>query len=375
MPDLLMAIIETVFRLFPFPTKTGLRIIGSPGPDAPVLVTCNFDLTVRRVMKALAGLDCYLLVAPSHGINVWCASGGGIFNVHSVISVLKTSRIAEKVNHRTLILPQFSAPGVDIRRVEQETEWRCKFGPAYAADIPAYLEAGMKKTDAMRRAKFPLRDRLQMAVMWAGLLSVVVIIPVAILDWRMLPGALAMIWGFSIFLFAFLDQVSRFVPGPVGLVKTLILGLIGVAGVVAYGLAVGEWSTGSLIGWSLAILSVALVLGFDLDGTSPLCAGATVAYYAQKWPGILKLWGLIGYELEMPFTLELDPELCRGCKTCVEVCPKGVFQLYRLDGRQKSRVYQFEECEQCTACVKQCPERAILAEPPIKVFDTIGDVA
>jgi NAD-dependent dihydropyrimidine dehydrogenase PreA subunit len=371
MVDWLKTVIETVFRLFPFPTEPGLRGIGQPGPDAPVFVTCNFDLTVRRVVKALQGLDCYLLVAPSHGINVWCAACGGLFNAHSVTSVVKTSRIAEKVDHRTLILPQFSAPGIDIARVERETGWRCKFGPAYAADIPAYVAAGFRKTEDMCRARFPLADRLQMAVMWAGLLSAIAVIPVAIIDWRMLPGVLALIWGFALFLFAFFDQVMRFVPGPVGLVKTLALGLLGVVGVVAFGLAIGDWSTGSMVGWSLGILGVALILGFDLDGTSPLNAGATVAYYARKWPGVLKLWALIGYDLEMPFTLEVDPQKCKGCQTCVEVCPKGVFALYRLDGRQKSWVARMGECEQCTACVKQCPERAILAEPEIKVFEPV----
>jgi NAD-dependent dihydropyrimidine dehydrogenase PreA subunit len=54
--------------------------------------------------------------------------------------------------------------------------------------------------------------------------------------------------------------------------------------------------------------------------------------------------------------------------TCVSVCPKNVFDLYHLDGGQRSRVARMKECEQCTACVKQCPERAIAAEPPIKVF-------
>jgi len=363
-----MAIIETLFRLFPFPTRTGLRAVGNPGRDAPVLVTCNFDLTVRRVIRALHGLDCYLLVAPSHGINVWCSASGGMFNAHSVISVVKTSRIAELVDHRTVILPQLSATGIDIGRVEQETGWRCKFGPVYAVDIPAYLKAEAKATSAMRKVRFPLGDRLEMAAMWAGLLSALVAIPVAIFDWHMLPGALAMIWGFALFLFALFDEVSRYVPGPVGLVKTLILGLVGAAGVVAYGLAIGDWMNRSIVGWSLAILSVALVLGFDLDGTSPLRAGATVAYYAERWPSILKLWALIGYDLEMPFTLEVDPERCTGCATCVEVCPKTVYSLYRLDGGQRSRVARFEDCCQCTACVKQCPERAILAEPAVKVF-------
>ena len=371
MGDLLLAVIQTVFRLLPFPTRTGLRTIGKPGRNAPVLVTCNFDLTVRRVTRSLKGLDCYLLVAPSRGINVWCAAGGGMFNAHSVTSVVKTSRIAEKVDHRVLILPQFSAAGIDIARVEQEAGWHCKFGPAYARDIPAYLDAGLEKTNGMRLARFPLGDRLEMAVMWAGLLSALVVLPVAIIDWRILPGVLALIWSFALFLFAFFDQVSRFVPGPVGLVKTLVLGLLGAAGVLVYGLAIGKWSVGAVVGWSLAVLGVAVVLGFDLDGTTPLQPGATVAYYARRWPGILKLWALIGYDLEKPFTLKVDVRRCRGCRTCVEVCPRGVFELYRLDSRQKSRVAWSRACVQCTACVKQCPEQAILADPPIRLFDAL----
>ena len=371
MGDRLLTVLQTVFRLFPFPTRTGLRIVGEPGRESPVLVTCNFDLTVRRVAKALEGLDCYLLVANSRGINVWCAAGGGVLNAHSVTAVIKTSGIADKVDHRLLILPQFSATGIDIARVEQETGWHCKFGPTYARDIPAYLGAGLEKTSDMCRASFPLGDRLEMAVMWAGLLSAIAVLPVAIIDWRMLPGVLAMIWSFALFLFAFFDQVTRFVPGPVGLVKTLIVGLFGVVGVVVYGLALGEWSAGAIIGWSLSVLGVAVVLGFDLDGTTPLQPGATVAYYARRWPGVLKLWALIGYDLEMPFTLEVDADRCRGCGICVEVCPRGVFEIYWLDGRPKSQVACWGACVQCTACVKQCPDEAILADPPIKMFQAL----
>jgi NAD-dependent dihydropyrimidine dehydrogenase PreA subunit len=366
--DGLKTVVQTVFRLFPFPTPTGMRILGWPGPDAPVFVTCNFDLTVRRVMKALQGLDCYLLVAHSKGINVWCAAGGGLFNAHSVISVVKTSRVADKVNHRTLILPQLSAPGIDVARVERETGWRCKFGPVYARDIPAYVTASFKKTQDMRQAQFPLGDRLQMAVMWAGTLSILAGVPVAILSLHALPGVLALIWSFALFLFAFYQPLMRFVPGPVGLVKTAVIGVLGVVGVGACGWALGHWEWEAIAGWSLAILSVAFILGFDLDGTSPLYAGSTVAYWGRKWPGIYRLWAVIGYELDPFFTLQVDSERCNGCKTCVEVCPKGVYELYRQDGKQKSRVARLADCEQCTACVKQCPERAILADPPIRVF-------
>jgi NAD-dependent dihydropyrimidine dehydrogenase PreA subunit len=375
MLDAIKTIIQTVLRLLPFPTKTGLRVLGSPGPEAPVFVTCNFDLTVRRVVKALQGLDCYLLVAPSKGINVWCAAGGGMFNAHSVTSVVKTSRIAEKVNHRTLILPQLSAPGIDVARVERETGWRCEFGPVYATDARAYVAANRRKTEEMRQVEFPLASRLEMAIMWAGTLSLVAVIPVAIFSLRSLPGVLGLIWAFSLFIFAFYGPVMRWVPGAVGIVKTLLLGFVGVAGVLVWGLAIGDWRAGSIVGWSLGILAVSLALGFDLDGSSPLHAGSTVAYWSRKWPGIIKVWALIGYHLEMPFTLDVDEEACKGCTTCVAVCPKAVFELYQLEGKQKSRVARFENCVQCTACVKQCPERAIRADPPIRMFSEANELA
>jgi NAD-dependent dihydropyrimidine dehydrogenase PreA subunit len=291
-----------------------------------------------------------------------------MFNAHSVTSVLKTSGIADKVNHRTLILPQLSAPGIDVAEVRRETGWHCIFGPVYARDIPDYVAAKLNKTAAMRAARFPLGDRLQMAVMWAAPMSILAAIPVAILSLSSLPGALALIWGFSLFLFAFYIPVMRYVPGPVGLVKTLLLALVGVAGVAVYGLRVGGWEVSSIAGWSLAILAVGLLLGFDLEGTTPLDAGATVAFWGRKWPWVLSIWARFGYELEPHFALQVDRSLCQGCSTCLQVCPKGVFALYHVNGRQKAWVAHLEACEQCTACVKQCPERAILADPPIRGF-------
>ena len=66
-------------RLFPYSTKSGLRRAGNPGRDSPVLVTCNYELTVRMVIETLErdGIDAWLLVAPTGGVNVWCAGGAG----------------------------------------------------------------------------------------------------------------------------------------------------------------------------------------------------------------------------------------------------------------------------------------------------------
>lgn len=61
-----------------------------------MLVTGNFDLTVRRVVRALDGkVDCWLLVADSAGINVWCAAGGGYFTADKVIAAVRASGVGE----------------------------------------------------------------------------------------------------------------------------------------------------------------------------------------------------------------------------------------------------------------------------------------
>ncbi|MCP4038305.1 MAG: copper oxidase, partial [bacterium] len=145
---------QTALRLFPWPTQPGLRTIGRPDASSPVLLTGNFDLTVRRLVHALEGVDAWLLVAPSGGINVWCASSGGHLTTHQVVTALKTTGIADKVDHRQVILPQLAATGVLALDVFRRSRWKVRFGPVDMHDIPAYLEK-REKTDSMRRVTFP----------------------------------------------------------------------------------------------------------------------------------------------------------------------------------------------------------------------------
>ena len=72
--EIALEMLQTAFRLVPWPTQPGLRRVGAPGPFSPVIVTGNYDLTVRRVTRALRGVDAWLVVAPSGGINVGCAA-------------------------------------------------------------------------------------------------------------------------------------------------------------------------------------------------------------------------------------------------------------------------------------------------------------
>jgi NAD-dependent dihydropyrimidine dehydrogenase PreA subunit len=54
-------------------------------------------------------------------------------------------------------------------------------------------------------------------------------------------------------------------------------------------------------------------------------------------------------------TLIYDPEKCTGCRRCVEVCPRGVFEM--RDG--KARISEKDRCMECGACALNCEFGAI----------------
>lgn len=138
----------------------GLYAIGAPDPESPVLVTANYKLTIDLLRRALAGLSAWLLVLDTRGINVWCAAGKGTFGTAEVIGRVQASRLDEVVRHRTLILPQLGAPGVAAHEVSKGCGFRVVYGPVRAADLPAFLAAGMQATPAMRRVTFTIGERL-----------------------------------------------------------------------------------------------------------------------------------------------------------------------------------------------------------------------
>ncbi|RMF44655.1 MAG: methyltransferase domain-containing protein, partial [Anaerolineae bacterium] len=260
------------FRILPpYPKcKTGLYAIGQPDRKSPVLVTGNFDLTVRRVVKALDGkVDCYLLVADSAGINVWCAAGGGYFTAEKVIAAFKTYRVAEMVDHHALILPQLCANGVNGWKIRQETGWGVHWGPVKAKDIPAYLAGHRKKNDAMRWVDFPLKDRLEMVTVTLGFYALMILLPIFIW-WRHLfwPVTVALL-GLSYFY----AIVHPWLPGRDGLWKSIPLSLIALTGLWAYSILIAPLSPQQFINWSLGLIGLSVFTGGELQGMSPLMRG------------------------------------------------------------------------------------------------------
>ncbi len=156
----------------------GLYALGTPGPADPVLVTANYKMSFDALRAALPGRNAWILVVDTKGINVWCAAGKGTFGTDEVVFRIRACRLNDIVSHRTVILPQLSAPGVAARHVKAQTGFKALFGPVDARDLPAYLDAGCKASEAMRRKDFPLRERLALipvelvhSLKWAGLIG------------------------------------------------------------------------------------------------------------------------------------------------------------------------------------------------------------
>ena len=259
-----------LFLRVPFKVRTGLYAVGQPGADSPVLVTGNFDLTVRRLVKAIDGrVNAWLLVADSAGINVWCAAGGGYFTAEKVIAAVKTSNLAQVVNHHALILPQLCANGVDGWRIRQATGWGVHWGPIRAEDIPAYLAAKRQKTDAMRWVRFPLKDRLEMVTVVLGFYGLLILLPVLIF-WRVMfwPMTFSLV-GLSYFYAVALPWL----PGRDGLYKSIPLTVMALAGLLAYNALGQAMPTQQLFHWIVGLTGLSVFTSAEFQGMSPLMRG------------------------------------------------------------------------------------------------------
>ncbi len=51
----------------------------------------------------------------------------------------------------------------------------------------------------------------------------------------------------------------------------------------------------------------------------------------------------------------VDHDLCSGCRTCIEVCPRDCFSL----SEDKKSVFTPAYCHNCCHCISTCPENAI----------------
>jgi hypothetical protein len=253
----------------------GLYAVGNPDKTSPVLVSANYKLTFDTLRKNLNGLDCWLLILDTKGVNVWCAAGKGTFGTEELVNRITKTNLLEIVTHRQLILPQLGASGVNAHEVTRCTGFSVIFGPVRANDIKAFVAAEYKATKEMRTVKFTIWDRLvvtpielvsaaKVSLMVFGVLFLINLFatrPFGILDF--FAYAAAVLIGTVI-----TPALLPFIPVRAFAFKGWILGVIGTALIVwAYG-----WFTSSFlllgIGYMLALPAYSAFLAMNFTGCS-----------------------------------------------------------------------------------------------------------
>lgn len=342
------------FRWIGFPVEPDLIKIGNPNKESPVFLTCNFNLTVKRVLKALKGLNCYLLIAPSNGINVWCGACGDDFNTYSVISIIKTSGINELVSHRTLILPQLSAPGIDPIEIKKKLGWKVKFGPVYAKDIPKFLHQGCEKTEQQRKVKFPISKRIEMANLYFFTITLIFSIIYWIIVLILPPPPDVVLFINLIIIIMIVIYASLIILPSIktktGKPKILIFeGILISLIIYFYGFVIPNLS---YLFWSAIISIIAIIIILeDFNGLTPIYKSELGEKTWKKGEDKMKF--LFSYFKLQPYgVIKLEKEKCIGCKYCIEVCPRNLYTFNELS--KKVNLHHPENCINCNACVKRC---------------------
>ena len=74
----------------------GLYRLGAPDRQAPVFVTANYKLSFDALRSNLAGLDAWILVLDTKGVNVWCAAGKGTFGTEELVRRVRQTELDRK---------------------------------------------------------------------------------------------------------------------------------------------------------------------------------------------------------------------------------------------------------------------------------------
>ncbi len=114
--------------------------INGPDENSPVLITCNFSLTYFIVSGEVEGskVPSWLLIKDTEGLSVLTAWAAGKFSADLIAAFVKKSGIADKVKHRSLIIPGYLA-SIKGELEEELPDWKIQIGPREASHLPAYL--------------------------------------------------------------------------------------------------------------------------------------------------------------------------------------------------------------------------------------------
>jgi acetyl-CoA decarbonylase/synthase complex subunit gamma len=128
----------------PVSVEAGLKPIGNPTENSPVLLTTNFALTYYTVASDIEGakVDSYLLVVDSEGMSVESAVAGRKMTAETVAQAITNSKVSEKVKHRSLIIPGRAARLSG--EIQELSGWNVAVGPMDSSGIASYVSEKWK---------------------------------------------------------------------------------------------------------------------------------------------------------------------------------------------------------------------------------------
>ena len=130
-------------------------------PEAPLLVTANYHLTVFLVARRVRAFNARILVVDTDGINAWCSAGKGAFNNAAITAQLDRYPRTRLTQSKWLpmILPKVAFAGVDLRALRDQNI-KAIVGPIYAKDLPEYLAHPPYRDRDAERVHFGLQSRV-----------------------------------------------------------------------------------------------------------------------------------------------------------------------------------------------------------------------
>ena len=243
--------------------EPGLYSLGNPTSDSPVFVTANYTLSFDALRSALKGIDGYILVLDTQGVNVWCAAGKGTFGTDELVKQIEETHLNKVVNHRIVILPQLGTPGVAAHEVKGHVHFKVEYGPVRAEDLPEYLKT-REATHEMRRVRFTLKDRITLIPVEV----VTVLIPLLILILLRSPAIAAILAGTILFPI-FLPWIPTHDFSTKGFVLGGIIALPFAIAVFTRNPASALWLRSALaLSWMLLIPSITAYITLNFTGST-----------------------------------------------------------------------------------------------------------
>ncbi len=123
----------------PVAVEPGIRVFGNPDKNSPVMFTTNFALTYYTVAADIQSgkIDCYLLVVDTEGVSVESAVAGRKLTADKVAEAIEESKVEERVNHKTIIIPGRASRLSG--EIEEKSGWEVLVGPMDSSGIPKFI--------------------------------------------------------------------------------------------------------------------------------------------------------------------------------------------------------------------------------------------